>query len=108
METAHMMPVKARSACYLGYGISPHYKQQHDQKESALFEAINNENLPAAREVFESLVNLDGYALVDAQWGRLSIFLEAGNIYLAQQLVQEIKSVWVNSQPLSPREKPHF
>lgn len=107
METANMMRVNARSGSYAGHGSSSHDKQQqHHQKVLALFEAINSGNLEGARHAFKALVNFDSKTLADAQFGRLSKFLETGSIYLAQQLVKEIKSAWVNAQPLPPKQNP--
>ncbi len=107
METANMMRVNARSGSFAGHGNSPHDKQQqHRQKVLALFEAVSSANLEAARQAFKALVHFDAALLVDAQFARLSKFLEAGSIYLAQQLVREIKTNWVNTLPLRPRQTP--
>lgn len=105
METANMMRVNARSGNFAGNGSAFHDKQQqHRQKVLALFEAINSGNLDAARHAFQALVNFDATTIADPQFARLVKFLEAGSIYLAQQLVKEIKSAWINAQPLRPTQ----
>ena len=105
MKTANMMRVNARSGNFAGNGSAFHDKQQqHRQKVLALFEAINSGNLDAARHAFQALVNFDATTIADPQFARLAKFLEAGSIYLAQQLVKEIKSAWINAQPLRPTQ----
>lgn len=105
METANMMRVNARSGSFAGNGSAFQDKQQqHRQKVLALFEAIINANLDAARHAFQALVNIDASTITNPQFARLSKLLEAGNIYHAQQLVKEIKSALVNAQPLQARQ----
>ena len=108
METANMMWVNARSGSCAGQGGASHDKQQqHRQKVLALFEAINSGNLDAARHAFQALVNFDATTIANPQFARLAKFLEAGSIYLAQRLTKEIKSAWVNSQPLQAKQAAH-
>lgn len=105
METANMMRVSAHSGSYAGHGGASHDKQQqHRQKVLALFEAINSGNLDAARHALQALVNFDATTMANAQFARLAKFLEAGSIYLAQQLTKEIKNAWVNAQPLRAKQ----
>lgn len=106
METVNMMRVNARSGSYAGHGGASHDKQQqHRQKMLALFEAINSGNLDAARHAFQALVSCDASTLADAQFVRLSKFLQAGSIYLAQQLVKEIKSNFANTASQAAAQK---
>ncbi len=106
MNNANMMRVISRSESYAGNGNSHQDKrQQHRQKVLALFEAINSGNLDAARHAFQALVNFDASTLVDAQFVRLSKFLQAGSIYLAQQLVKEIKSNLANTASQAAAQK---
>jgi predicted transcriptional regulator len=105
METANMMRVNARSGSFAGNGSAFHDKQQqHRQKMLALFEAINSANLDAASHAFQALVNFDVTTMANPHFARLSKLLEAGSIYLAQQLVKEIKSALVNAQPLQAKQ----
>ncbi len=108
METANMMRVNARSGNFAGNGGASHDKQQqHRQKVLALFEAINSGNLDAARHALQALVNFDATTMANPQFARLGKFLEVGSIYLAQQLAKEIKSSWVNAQPLRAKQPTH-
>jgi len=103
-----MMRVNARSGSFAGNGSAFHDKQQQRrQKVLALFEAINGANLDAARHAFQALVNIDATTTANPQFARLSKLLEAGSIYLAQQLVKEIKSALVNAQPLQAKQAPY-
>ena len=105
MEAANMMRVNARSGNFAGNGSAFHDKQQqHRQKLLALFEAINSANLDAARQAFQALVNIDASITANPQFARLLKLLEAGSLYLAQQLVKEIKSALVNAQPLQAKQ----
>ena len=107
MDTANMMRVNARSNGYSGNSSTPHDKQQqHRQKVQALFEAIGSGNLDASRHAFRALVNFDSATLNDPQFLRISKFLDASSIYLAQQVVKEIKASWLNVQPLRSTPKP--
>ena len=107
METANMMRVNARSGNFAGNGNSPRDKhQQHRQKVLALFDAINSDNLDAARHAFQALVNFDPATAADTHFSKLSKYLNSGSIYLAQQWVKEFKSTWVNSLPLLGTQKP--
>lgn len=106
MHNANMMRVNSRSESYDGNGNFPQDKrQQHRQKVLALFEAIDSGNLDAARHAFQALVNFDASTLADAQFVRLSKFLQAGSIYLAQQLVKEIKSNFANTASQAAAQK---
>lgn len=101
METANMMRVNARSGNFAGNGSSSQDKQQqHRQKVFALFDAINEGNIDAAKQAFQALVNFDSTTMANAQYVRLSQLLETGSIYLAQQLVKNIKSSFINALPL--------
>ena len=107
MDTANMMRVNARSNGYSGNSSTPNDKQQqHRQKVQALFEAIGSGNLETSRQAFRALVNFDPAAANDPQFLRISKFLDASSIYLAQQVVKEIKASWINAQPLRATSKP--
>jgi hypothetical protein len=107
MDTAITMRVNARSGNFAGHGNSPNDKQQqHRQKVQALFEAIGSGNLEDSRHAFQALVNFDPATLNDSQFLRISKFLDASSIYLAQQVVKEIKASWLKAQPLSSAPKP--
>ncbi len=107
MDTTNMMRVNGRSGSFSGHGNSPNNKQQqHRQKVQALFEAIGSGNLDASRRAFQALVNFDCATLNDPQFLRISKFLDASSIDLAQQVVKEIKASWINAQPLRSTPKP--
>ncbi len=107
MDTANTMRVNARSGSFAGHGNSPNDKQQqHRQKVQALFEAIGSGNLLNSRHAFQALVNFDGATLADPQFLRISKFLDASSIYLAQQVVKEIKASLINAQTFRSTPKP--
>ena len=107
MDTANRMRVNARSNGYSGNSSTPHDKQQqHRQKVQALFEAIGSGNLETSRHAFQALVNFDSATANDPQFLRISRFLDASSIYLAQQVVKEIKASWIHAQPLRSTPKP--
>ena len=107
MDTTNMMRVNSRSNGYSGNSNTPHDKQQqHRQKVQALFEAIGSGNLEASRHAFQALVSFDPSTFNDPQFLRISKFLDASSIYLAQQVVKEIKATWINAQPLRSMPKP--
>jgi hypothetical protein len=107
MDTANTMRVNARSNGYSGNSSTPHDKQQQNrQKVQALFEAIGSGNLETSRHAFQALVNFDPATLNDPQFLRISKFLDASSIYLAQQVVKEIKASWIKAQPLRSKPKP--
>jgi hypothetical protein len=47
------------------------------------------------------LMNFDQSLSTDAQFVRLSKALDAGSVYLAQQIVREIKAKLINATPLA-------
>lgn len=107
MDTANMMRVNARSNGYSGNSNTPSNKQQqHRQKVQALFEAIGSGNLETSRQAFRALVNFDPAAANDPHFLRISKFLDASSIYLAQQVVKEINASWIIAQPLRSTPKP--
>lgn len=103
MESSNMMRVNARSENYSGRGNLPQdRKKQQRQKIMVLLEAISGANLEAARHALEVLQNFDPSISMDPAYARLSKLLEAGNIYLVQQLAKEIRANFVNALPLHP------
>ncbi len=101
METANMMRVNARPSSYGGQGQTPQDRQQQRrQKLGALFEAVEHGHLEASRLALKILMNFDHALATDAHFMRLSKALEAGGMYLAQQLVREIKTKFINATPL--------
>jgi hypothetical protein len=109
MDTDNMMRVNARSGSFAGHGNSPNDKQQHSrQKVQALLEAISSGDLENSRHAFQALVNFDVATLADPQFLRISKFLDASSIYLAQQVVKEIKASLLNAQPLRSTPKPQI
>ena len=93
METANMMRVNARSGSFAGQGNAQQDRQQqHRQKVYALFDAIDSENLEASKQAFQALINFEPRTSANPQFDRLSKLLNAGSIYLAQQLIKDIKS----------------
>jgi hypothetical protein len=106
METANMMRVNARSGSFAGQGNAQQDRQQqHRQKVYALFDAIDSENLEASKQAFQALINFEPRTSANPQFDRLSKLLNAGSIYLAQQLIKDIKSSWINAQPLNPLQQ---
>jgi hypothetical protein len=101
METANMMRVNARPGSYGGQGQTPQDRQQQRrQKLGVLFEAVEQGNLEASRLALKKLMNFDHALATDAHFVRLSKALDAGGMYLAQQLVREIKTKFINATPL--------
>ena len=102
MDTANMMRVNARSGGYAGQGGAPHDRQQmRRQKILALFEAVESGNLEAAKIAFKVLINFDRSLLSDSGFARLSQTLEAGSVYVAQQIVRDMKIKLVNAHPIN-------
>ena len=104
MDTANMMRVNARSGGYAGHGGAPHDRQQtRRQKILALFEAVESGNLEAAKIAFKVLTNFDRSILSETAFARLSQTLEAGSVYVAQQIVRDMKIKLVNAHPIAAR-----
>jgi hypothetical protein len=102
METANMMRISPHHGGYGGHGSTPQDRQQQRrQKILALFEAVEHGHLDAAKLVLKVLMNFDHALSTDAQFVRLSKALEAGGVYLAQQVVREIKAKFINATPLA-------
>jgi hypothetical protein len=115
METANMMRISPHHGGYGGHGSTPQDRQQQRrQKILALFEAVEHGHLDAAKLSLKVLMNFDHSLTTDAQFVRLSKALDAGGVYLAQQIVRDIKAKFINATPLaahaahvSPPPKPH-
>jgi hypothetical protein len=102
METTSMMRVNAHPGSYGGQGGTPQDRQQHRrQKILALFDAVEHGQLEASKLALKMLMNFDHALSTDAQWRRLSKALEAGSVYVAQQIVKEIKTKFINTTPLA-------
>jgi hypothetical protein len=102
METANMMRISAHHGGYGGHGSTPQDRQQQRrQKILALFEAVEHGHLDHAKLALKVLMNFDHALSTDAQFVRLSKALEAGGVYLAQQIVREIKAKFINATPLA-------
>lgn len=115
METANMMRISPHHGGYGGHGSTPQDRQQQRrQKILALFEALEHGHLDHAKLALKVLMNFDHTLTTDAQFVRLSKALDAGGVYLAQQIVREIKAKSINATPLvahaahaSHPSKPH-
>ena len=102
METTSTMRVSAHPGSYGGHGSTPQDRQQQRrQKILALFEAVEHGHLDAAKLALKVLMNFDHALTTDAQFVRLSKALEAGGVYLAQQIVRDIKAKFINATPLA-------
>ncbi len=102
METANMMRISAHHGGYGGHGSTPQDRQQQRrQKILALFEAVEHGHLDHAKLALKVLMNFDHALSTDAQFVRLSKALEAGGVYLAQQIVRDIKAKLINATPLA-------
>jgi hypothetical protein len=102
METANMMRISPHHGGYGGHGSTPQDRQQQRrQKILALFEAVEHGHLDHAKLALKVLMNFDHALSTDAQFVRLSKALEAGGVYLAQQIVREIKAKFINVTPLA-------
>ena len=102
METANMMRISPHHGGYGGHGSSPQERQQQRrQKILALFEAVEHGHLDAAKLSLKALLNFDHALTTDAQFVRLSKALDVGGVYLAQQIVREIKAKFINATPLA-------
>ena len=115
METANMMRISPHHGGYGGHGSTPQDRQQQRrQKTLALFEAVEHGHLDHAKLALKVLMNFDHTLTTDTQFVRLSKALDAGGVYLAQQIVREIKAKSINATPLvahaahaSHPSKPH-
>jgi hypothetical protein len=102
METANMMRISPHHGGYGGHGSTPQDRQQQRrQKILALFEAVEHGHLDHAKLALKVLMNFDHALSTDAQFVRLSKALEAGGVYLAQQIVRDIKAKFINATPLA-------
>ena len=102
MEPASMMRVNAHPGSYGGHGSTPQDRQQQRrQKILALFDAVEHGHLDAAKLALKVLMNFDHALTTDAQFVRLSKALDAGGVYLAQQIVRDIKAKFINATPLA-------
>ncbi len=102
METANMMRISAHHGGYGGHGSTPQDRQQQRrQKILALFEAVEHGHLDHAKLALKVLMNFDHALSTDAQFVRLSKALDVGGVYLAQQIVREIKAKFINATPLA-------
>jgi hypothetical protein len=101
METANMMRVNAHPSSYGGHGSAPQDRQhQRRQKILALFDAVAHGDLDASKHALKMLMNFDHALGTDSHFVRLSKALEAGSVYLAQQIVRDIKAKFINATPL--------
>ncbi len=102
MEPTSMMRVNAHSSSYGGHGSTPQDRQhQRRQKKLALIDAVEHGHLEASKHALKVLMNFDQTLSIDAQFVRLSTALDAGSVYLAQQIVREIKTKLINATPLA-------
>ncbi len=102
MEPANMMRISAHHGGYGGHGSTPQDRQQQRrQKILALFEAVEHGHLDHAKLALKVLMNFDHALSTDAQFVRLSKALDAGGVYLAQQIVRDIKAKFINATPLA-------
>ncbi len=101
MESTSMMRVNAHPGSYGGHGSTPQDRQQQRrQKILALFDAVEHGHLDASKLALKVLMNFDHALSTDAQFVRLSKALDAGSVYVAQQVVREIKTKFINATPL--------
>lgn len=104
METANTMRVNAYAGSYGGHGGSTQDRQhQRRQKIAALLDALTQGNLEAAKLAFKVLANFDRALTAEPLFVRLSKFLEAGSVYLAQQVARDIKARLINAMPVVAR-----
>ena len=102
MEPTSMMRVNAHPGSYGGHGSTPQDRQhQRRQKMLALFDAVEHGQLEASKHALKMLMNFDHALSTDAQFVRLSKALDAGSVYLAQQVVRDIKAKLINATPLT-------
>ena len=102
MESTSMMRVNAHPGSYGGHGSTPQDRQQQRrQKILALFDAVEYGHLEASKHALKMLMNFDHALSTDAQFVRLSKAIDAGSVYLAQQMVRDIKAKLINATPLA-------
>ena len=102
MEPTSMMLVNAHSSNYGRHGSTPQDRQhQRRQKKLALIDAVEQGHLEASKHALKMLINFDHALSADAQFVRLSKALDAGSVYLAQQIVRDIKAKLINATPLA-------
>ncbi|BDU57701.1 hypothetical protein LMORI2_06830 [Limnohabitans sp. MORI2] len=107
MESTSMMRVNAHPGSYGGHGSTPQDRQhQRRQKILALFDAVEHGHLDASKLALKVLMNFDHALSTDAQFVRLSKALDAGSVYVAQQVVREMKTKFINALPLSTHAVP--
>ena len=113
MESTSMMRVNAHPGSYGGHGSTPQDRQQQRrQKILALFDAVEHGHLDASKLALKVLMNFDHALSTDVQFVRLSKALDAGSVYVAQHVVREIKTKFINATPLAvhavhPPSRPH-
>ena len=101
METANTMRVNAYAGSYGGHSSSPQDRQQQRrQKKMALLDAVESGNLEAAKLAFKVLTNFDRALTAEPLFVRLLHLLETEHVYLAQQVVREIKTKLVHAAPI--------
>ena len=104
METANTMRVNAYAGSYGGHSATPQDRQQQRrQKILALLEAVEHGNLEAAKLAFKALANFERTLTAEPLFVRLSKSIEAGSLYLAQQVVHDIKTKLINATPVGAR-----
>lgn len=102
MEPTSMMRVNAHPGSYGERGSTPQDRQQQRrQKLLALLEAVAQGNLDTAKLTLKILMNIDPALGADLQFVRLSKALEAGNLYVAQHIVRELKTKLINATPFA-------
>jgi hypothetical protein len=104
MEPTSMMRVNAHPGSYGERGSTPQDRQQQRrQKLLALFDAVVHGNLDTAKLTLKMLMNIDPALGADLQFVRLSKALAVGNLYVAQHIVHELKTKFINATPLADR-----
>jgi hypothetical protein len=102
METTNMMRISPHHGGHGGHGNMPQDRQQQRrQKLLALFEAVEHGHVEASKHALKMLMNFDHALSTDAQFVRLSKALDSGGMYLAQQVVRDIKAKFINAKPLT-------
>ena len=101
METTSMMRVNPYPGSYGGHSNAQQDRQQQRrQKILALFDALEHGHLDAAKQALKILMNFDHAISTDAHFVHLSKALNASNMYIAQQIMRDIKTKFINATPL--------
>jgi hypothetical protein len=96
----HIEPSRQRSG---GQQQQPQNRQQrHHRLWMVLFDALVEQDLPAARGAFQQLLQFDARLNQDADLMRIGKLLDEGQIYAALHFARDYKVRHINEQVIHP------